>query len=319
MLYSRETLEKELSPQKSLAIFYELLEAINSGKDLTIAESKHFCGIMGVIKKENGTPFYDKKAYEQCKIPIFIETYLTYFNNLDGWNLQQDYKGYNIPLEQRLQDAQLLNESSVDWESLILGERSNSILIWEIQKETKIHLNDIVQHCKKNFLGYNRFLYLKKGVLLHSKFIYLTILGYEEENKSLFKAIEICGRKIVFDASSYVHILFRHYAADVKEYQQKRSYHFKDFDHRNLPNVIFEILKCYNIIITYEQFSENIVYFSLNGTIYSLWWKRKVYNDRKDNIVYLIKTLYPVEKPTEIQKIKIMAEKRYSDLLIFFI
>lgn len=318
MYYSRSTLEEDKPFKKEEAITNILVNALLKGEKLTIAESKYICSKLKYMKSpKDGKPLFDDENFDQCAIPVFIDKYLNYRHNVDGWNEELDFLKRPIPLEQRKQDAALLNEHFKNWEKFITGKPAKTLLFREVQVETNRQIKKLSEYCKNALLGHNRYLYLRKSLILHSKFLYLTVNGYFEESGTKEKTVTICGHRLIMDAHAYVHILFRHFAAAIKEYQQDKSYHFANFDHRALPESIFEVIKSYSQVIDCSQFDEEKIFFRLNGTLYALWWKAVPYKGKQDDIVYMIKSLYPVKENRDLDKIARMTEMRFSAALSF--
>jgi len=297
-----------------------LFERLKAGDQLSLAERKYICSKLKYFKPNDpGLPPLSAEDIDACRDSVFTDLYLTYFKNYEGWYPQRDYKADEIPSNQKKADVAVLTGNYQRWQTVLSGKPLKDPLQRSVQVETNRQLKNLKFYCKRMGYGYNRYEHLAKGTILHSRFLYLTLLEYYQESNEKEKTITICGHKILFDANAYVHILFRHYAAQVKEHQQDKSYHPGDFDHRDLPGQLFEILESYRQVVDCNKFSESYLLFKFNGTNYILWWENKPYQGRATEPVLLIKTLYPVTEKRDLNKIATLKESRISENLSIYL
>jgi hypothetical protein len=215
-----------------------------------------------------------------------------------------------------------LDKHYVSWSNDVINNfRIKNELLRHVHIETNRQLKALKEYCNRVGYGSNRYNYIAKGIIFHSKFLYLTVLEYYEETNKKEESITICGNKIIIDSYAYVHILFRHYAAIVKEHQVDKSYHIGDFDHKQLPNEIFNILDKYAAIVKCDAFDKEKIFFKLNKTKYALWWKltERQFKGKPKETVFRVETLYPVEAKRDLNKIAHLKETIVSDELSIFL
>ena len=98
------------------------------------------------------------------------------------------------------------------------------------------------------------------------------VLEYYQENNEV-ESIEINRQNIRIDSFSFIHILFRHYAQVIKEYQAGKTYHEDlSIDYKNIPKELLRIIRTYNLLDN-TNFDNQKIYFSLNGKIYAVWFR----------------------------------------------
>ncbi|WP_113660978.1 hypothetical protein [Pedobacter nanyangensis] len=320
MSFSREELKiRDFDAQQKIA--QALVDKLEQNQKLTAAEASHICGRLRLFHDEQGREL-DALKYPQCNDCVFRDKYLLYFNNHEGWNLALDFNG-EISQNHKRDDVEFLNSHHLSWEMDVV---SNLRLKDEIKRhiaiETNRQIKSLKVYCQQMGYGSNRFEYLRKGLVLHSKFIYLTVLEYYDEGNPKEEILSICNYKFVIDSFVYIHVLFRHYAQIVKEHQTDKSYHsIRHFDHTNLPKEILKILVEFSGIVDCNRFDREKVFFKIDDTNFALWYKEIEFNKRgkpKEKVMQ-IQTLYPVEAKRDLEKIQGLNSVKVDDNLWFYL
>lgn len=308
--YSREVLsfsDKEIDKNHYKEVVQNLLNKSFSNKDISLAEEQFICGVIKLLRDEKNELRYNLKDVVFCKNYMFRHLYIIYFNDLNGNKDVYDANGL-IRIYQKREDVDFLNKEYIDWNNKMENKQNGNELINFISKETNEQLKDLKSFSKRNFLGSNYMNYLKKSLTLHSKYIYLIVKEFFQENN--FKQLEyiISNEKIIIDAYSYVHILFRHFAEGIKKHQNK-SYHFdQDVNFKNIPTVLGKIIECYKSNIDEKQFNKQYIFFTLNDIKYAMWFKKtSIYlKGNIKNEFLRIQTFYPIVENRDLNKIELM-------------
>jgi hypothetical protein len=321
-MYNRVDLNREKTLAEEQTITQNLVNRLFAGEKLNVAEGRYICGRLELFKSDdpNAKPI-NAFDYPPCVDFIFMDKYLVYFKNHEGWDYQEDAFG-EISLLQKRADVAFLDSQFIAWKTNIVENlRLKDELLRHIQIETYRQLKALGEYCAEVGYGWNRQRHLAKGVILHSKFVYITVLEYYQDGNPKEKTISICNRSFLIDSYSYVHVLFRHYAAQVKEHQQERSYHsFGDFDHKQLPNDIFNFLTQYAAVADCNKFDEEKIFLRLNGNLYALWYKKmpRQLKGMPKVFIYRVETIYPVKSKGDLLKISHLEELQISGALSIF-
>lgn len=322
MGYSREELYRKKTVQEHQIITQDLLNQLTANEKLTTAEARHICGQLRLMRNEEHVDGVDGLQFPQCRDMIFMDKYLLYFDKHEVWFDILDYDG-PVSLEQKRRDVSFLDDNYLQWEKdVVLNSRLSDEKLRHVAIETNRQIKALKEYCKFNGIGFNRFKFLRKGIILHSKFLYFTVLEFYEEGNSNEEVIEICNNRFVIDSFVYVHVLFRHYAESVKEHQHGKSYHsIEHFDHKNIPNDILSVLTKYVTIVNCQAFDKEKIFFEFKGQLFALWYKeieRRRKNKPKETVLQ-IQTLYPVKEQRDLLKIELLMRTPADNEMAFFI
>lgn len=322
MSYKREDLQKKKTTEESQEISQNLVNQLSEGKKLSVAEARYICGQLRLWRKEEDNTPIDALNFSQCDDMIFMDKYLLYFNKHEVWFDILDYDG-QVSLEKKKKDVDFLDKHFLAWETDVISNlRLSDEKLRHIAIETNRQIKALKVYCKETEQGYNRFKFLRKGIILHSKFLYFTIQEFYEEGNENEYAIDICNNRFVIDSFVYVHVLFRHFAESVKEHQIGKSYHSIDhFDYRNMPKQILEILTNFATVAKCQAFDKEKLFFELNGQLFALWYKeidRQKKGKAKEKILQ-IQTLYPIKEQRDLDKIGLLQRTPINAEISFFI
>lgn len=307
MTFSRKELRELSNPytanlERTSIVGSELLRKIHDDcSNLTLSEKYWICNKLQILQDHNDNRL-DPYDFICCEDVLFQIRYILYFNNVEGWYPALDWYGEIDELKKK-RDLLLLNKSFIEWEQVIKITNHSSELLQNVSTETRHHLKLIDRYCKNSFIGNNRRNYLRKSLILHSKYMFRMVEEYYEEfpDKQYF---DIEGNSIVVDSYFFIHTLFRHYGQIIKEYQVGKSYHKEGLDYKNLPNEVLRIIDSYSQVSN-GQFDGQKIYFNHNGEVYAIWFRKVKRNISPGVFVedYRVQTLYPVELSTDLKKL----------------
>lgn len=284
-----------------------LVEALQNELPLTMAERAWICFHLEILhptEDENVT--LDPFDFD-CREALFRNRYILYFNNVLGWYPVKDYKGV-IEGPEKQRDLDMLEQHYDAWQTVTSIQNHQDSLLQNISTETRHHILLIERFCKKTFSGGNRRDYLVRSIILHSEYMYYMIKEYYEENDFEIH-LEISNQNIVIDSFSYVHIMFRHYAQLIKEYQVGKSYHIVGLDYKNLPSELRRIILGYQA--TGADFDGQKIYFKHNDNLYVIWFRPilKSMPGNRQVMQLRVQTLYPIENGAERHKATMLFPK----------
>jgi len=317
MHYTREKLDSfemaDRDRKEFNSAIEDLVPRVLNGEKVSLAEEEFACSIIRTLRKENSSEYaYNIKDIANCKNYRFRSTYLLYFNNVNGSKPATDIYG-EIPFAQKTIDATYLHQEYLNWLKLLETKENEQDLIGNIARETKAQIKEIIKYANRRFLGSRYQEYLKKSIVLHSKFIYLTIKETFEEIGNEEFIIEIDGKNLQIDSYSFVHILFRHYSQIIKEHQQDKTYHFdENIDYKDIPNILKNIVECYKVTVPNSTFNGQKIYVLINNEIYAIWL-RKITKHLKGNTqveYFRVQTFYPVNDSKELSAISTFNVKK---------
>ena len=142
---------------------------------LTELEKDFFCSGVKLSILNDGF----LEDYSCCDNYKFKDFYLTYFRDLTGGSAYYKLSGlseYKVEPKEALQDLQYLYDKSDDWELVIQKQNHKEELLKQIAVETRIELKTLAnlpEYLNDPFIrGSNRYIFKKRAILLHSKYIY---------------------------------------------------------------------------------------------------------------------------------------------------
>ncbi|QEE49157.1 hypothetical protein FUA48_06055 [Flavobacterium alkalisoli] len=308
MIYTREKLNNvKFSEDRVLHQQYvqKLLTEAQNGTELTLAEESYLCSVVKLLREEGSNKrAYNIKELNYCKNYCFTNTYLMYFLDVNGHKKVVDAFG-EIPLHKKKVDVEYLHKEYQEWLKFIENKQNQDNLLGYISKETGQQLKELRKYCQRTFAGSRYHEALKKSLVLHGKYIYLVVKEYYQEQSFTEQSISINNESIVINGYTYVHTVFRHYSQAIKQHQTK-SYHLDMMiDYKNLPTVLYELLRCYNENIPPTSFNKQYIFFRFNETDYAIWFKRLtryVKGNLKEDYLRL-ETFYPIMENRDKVKI----------------
>lgn len=322
MTYSRKllhTLHESKNSGNRDEISQTLVLNALEGKELTLAEEYHACNIIALLRTIDNQKAYDISKLDCCKNYRFKHLYMLYFYDLNGYKKVVNAVG-EIPYEQKQKDVDYLNSQYLQWQEVIKDKQNGDGLLNFISKETTEHLNVLRRYCRSRNIGSHYHNYLKKSLTLHGKQIYNTVKEFYQEVDFAEQILEIGQHRVLLNSYSYVHILFRHYAGGIKQYQNK-SYHFNQLiNFKEIPLVLYEIINSYSILHI-EKFNGSNLFLKINGQNYAIWFKLFKRSERVigEQRYLRVETFYPIELERDFRKLSHMELQEERNGYAFYI
>lgn len=155
-----------------------------------------------------------------------------------------------IDRQKAIIDLLYLKESAEQWEEYLYDNRSttNYKLLKEFIAETLTHFKELKKDVKNKALGNNTFLHRKLQLFLFSKYAFITAKKITEtfDRDKHYFALKLGIENLRFDEYSIAHILMRHYAQGIRNYDfiRSKSIHIGDFPfnkiHFKLDEIFFK-------------------------------------------------------------------------------
>ena len=326
MIYSRKKLNTFLNSSFDKieydTIAQDLITNIFEGKSVSLAEESFACSIISHLRH----PFTNKLAYdiskiEACKNYFFKKTYIRYSSDLNGHKIIRD--AFNeIPVYRKKLEVAFLENEYKNWEGYLNTKLTENKLIGYVAKETKLQLQKNKKYCEDKAIGIHDLNYLKKSLVLHSKYIYLIVKEAFQEYDKEELIYPLRSNNILIDSYSYVHILFRHYSKSIKKHQFDKSYHFdENIIFNDIPNLIIELLQHFSKSKSCLVFNNQNIFLRFRENDYAIWFKKIKKNLKGSiSIEYLrVQTFYPIERKEELDKLKGMKLEIVNDNYGFYL
>ena len=292
MVYSRTYLnsfksENGYPTNEQHNVTQQLINKLYDDSELSLSEEQYACNALSSLRSDDPEFRIKVSEVEKCKNYWFRDRYLLYYSDLNGYRSKRDFYG-ELGNEQKQLDIEYLESEYQKWIQII-GSKTQEKLIGEVAKETKSQIKTIKKHCQNLNIGYFRHEYLKKEIVLHGKYIYYLVKEFYQELGSDHETITLFNCEILIDSYCYVHILFRHFASQVKEHQTSKSYHFDE-------NIRFDMIPQF-LKLVIIKFSENISETDFDGrTIYFSFHNKKYLIGINQN--QKLTTFYPISEPS---------------------
>jgi len=273
MTYSRKHLQKLRNSPRDKKVIEDLLGRFHDGDALTLGEEDVTCGILKILRGQDGHYAYDVSKLGGCENYYFRHIYLMYAFDLDGIN--DIYAAYRrVSDGQKKIDVQYLESQFHGWNQKVSEGKTGDVLLDHLIDETQLQVGTLNRYCKLNHIAKERKEYLIKSLFLHSKYIFLLVKEYYQEVKVSEDIIEIHGCKIVIDPYCYVHTLFRHLGAMVKDYQVGKTYHIDEqILFKSLPSFLARIVVIVKRNCCKLEFNRSSINIIFNRRKYVIWLK----------------------------------------------
>lgn len=319
---SKDCLElKQETPEMSQVIM-KLNSKFNNFESLSIAEERLICSVF-----HSKPDFYKIDFYNdyRCSTYWYNIKYLQYWFNLDGHGKIYDSFLPEHPLlnhNQILKDINYLNQEEKRIENLISGKLTSDNFINYYMSETNHQIKEYNKFAERANHGHFKKTYQYKLIKLHSWFIFLKVKEYFQELGNLEIVINYVNGNIVIDSYIYFHVLFRHFAERVTNYQIDKSYHFDQLNicHEWLPDQIKEHIKSYFSHVSPYEFNERFISMKLNGEYYDIWFRKMSKSIKGGTKNFLrVQSFYPVKLEKDLMRIFKLKESKVNENLSFFI
>jgi hypothetical protein len=243
--------------------------------------------------------------YDSCDNPKFKFLYLVYARDIHGFKKSKMYKPvrnieYQVKKKEIKKDLYYLSWKAREWKAIVKTTVHENELLHQSAKEAREEIKELkkLPKYKKDIQGIYSANYIAKenAIVLHTKWLYCVALEiFEALNPEDFIS-EINGTSIEFNEYSLIHILNRHYAQVLKQFDTRKSFHSEIFKPRILSTQIKEILSVLDNSNFLNGHSIDTIAFQINGQDHIIYTGEKV----KGNITYRrLNTFFPVEEIAE--------------------
>ena len=301
--------EDNFGSEKSIKLVQDLFDKVAEKGKLTQAESDCLCRFLHKSKQHGPDKINVQDFDEVCSGYIFKKLYLSYHGNLDGrlpaYRIG-DYSMELIPSEDKKNDVRKLQTFFLHWEQVVSKFKHTEALLNDLASETNIELKQLDKLNDKVNWSLQELAEKRKATILHSKYIYLTAKEFFEENRSDFVIAQFGTHEIEINTRSLIHIMFRHYAGAIKQFDIQSSFHFDTtINYKKLPNELKFILESLGQNSEISIQSIRFIPLKINDKIYSIWTdKATKYPKGKGKVEYTrLETFYPTEFKDELDKI----------------
>ena len=327
MAYSRKQLDEAWGHQDksengpSRKIFLELLGKAKKKDKLSYAEAEYLCNALNFTKMDDGKP----QDFEDCGDYLFRHLYLRYAFDLNGVTPIKKNKNEFTPVAEKRIEVEELERISQTWETIIQQSNHPNQALNYLAKETRSDIKDLEKQPEFNNYGFlrrcNHFDFRKKGIVLHSKFIYCKYQEVLSELSDADRIFILNGTEIEFNEYSYIHILSRHYAEIIKQTPNNKTYHIPDFSPDEIVPQLNEIFKEIESSGKFQRQSIHEVNFRFKGNLYRIWINERIKSVKgKGNVKYnRLETFFPLADREMLEDINtnFVEEKITEEISVF--
>lgn len=318
MTYSRKYLQQIRTAIQSKPVSEDLLSKFHGGQALTLAEEEYVCSLMSILRNNSGQYAYDVAHLAGCANYRFRRLYLIYAYDLDGARAVFDYYGL-IPAPQKTIDVNFLNDEFNAWMPQVTGRMTGNVAMDCLIKETAYQIDILNKHCRIRNCSAARRTYLFKSIILHSKYIYLLVKEFDQEYGGMRTVLGLHGHQILIDEFSFIHVLFRHFAGGIKDYENNRSHHMdRTVLFNQLPLLMNKFIQSFGKNCCKREFNGRSIELIYRREKYALWFGS--FADGNPPVSYLrLKTFYPINRRSYLQRIQGFKKVKVSRKLTFLV
>lgn len=303
-MYSKKQLEGAIGNPTDAAsrqAVTDLINLMNSGKKLSLAEERFLGIVLGASVDENGQ-YLNMHQFKSLENDLFRRLYPSYVRNRDGFLPLNDTHG-PVSLGRRMQDTSFLETEYQKWRQIIMSGKHRSSSLQTIANETISHLKEIEEYTKQSQIGGFLKQAMIKEIILHSKYLLYEVDEYYQELRATEQIVDFAKGKVVIDNYVYIHTLFRHYAQHIKVYQLDKSYHIdQQFDYTRLPDILFDIISSFFRNLPDKTIENDRIFVRIRGKLYALWFRkftRSLKGGAKE-VYYRAQTFYHITKQKDL-------------------
>lgn len=302
--YSKEQIRKA-KDEGDMEIVRDLATRLMNGEDMSEAEIEAACGIVRWSRPEHSICFVDLASIPKAQDYIFKNLYTVYHSDLEGRYGILKFNGL-VSIEEKKEDVIRLNEYYNAWEKTVSTNRhKGKPLLNLVVDELNNELRDIDSMHAEGKLTADEYAYKRKSTILHSKYLYIKIKSLFDELIEPEIIINFAGKQLEMNSWSIVHILNRHYAGMIKQYDTMKSFHTDEsiplFEN---PNVLKNLLEQIGTRPDFIGESIKFIPFRYNGKLYAVHTEVKKKHQKGTELVYnRLQTFYPIEDQNEIDRV----------------
>ena len=282
----------------------DLIRRAERNDEMSLAEKAH---TLGIVKSS-----YHAETDEPMNIDdfpslvdfVFESIYILYHGDLDGQYAINDAFGL-IPLDKKKEDVRRLNKFFSEWREVVLKSNHKEALLNEVTAEARKELKLLQKLFEDGQVDYREIDQKEKSIVLHSKYLYLNVKEFFEENEGKPVVVKYHDCEIEINTHSLTHIMFRHYAGSVKQFDTNKSFHFDTgLDHKSIPFVLKNILETISSRMVLEKESHNYIAFRHRRNLYAIWIQETEKPFKGKQVKFnRLETYYPILDQDEINRI----------------
>lgn len=286
-------------------ILQDLIARASKGDEMSLAE-KDFTHRVVMTS-------YNKETNERMNIDefpsladfVFKGIYILYHNDLEGKFAIHDIYGI-VPIERKKKEVEKLDEFFSEWREIVKKSNHKEKLLNEVAAEARIELKSLKGFIDDGLIDYREVNQKEKSIVLHSKYLYLTVKEFFEENEGHPIIAVYNGSEIEIDTHSLTHIMFRHYAGSVKQFDTNKSFHFDTgLDPKAIPHNLKIILERISSSGVLKNEPQQYIAFRHRGNPYAIWIKEAEKPVKGKQVKFnRLQTYYPILDEEEIKKIE---------------
>lgn len=240
--------------------------------------------------------------YDSCDNPKFKFLYLVYARDIHGFKKSKIYKPvrnieYQVKKKEIQKDLFYLNRKTKEWKAIVKTTVHAEELLHQSAKEAREELKELrkLPKYKNDIQGIHSANYIAKenAIVLHARWLYCVALEIFEALDSTDFISKINGIEIEFNEYSLIHILNRHYAQILKQFDTKKSFHSEIFKPRILSSQIKEVLSIIDDSNLLNGHSINTIAFQVKGQDHIIYTGEKV---RGATTYRRLNTFFPVQE-----------------------
>lgn len=298
----------------------DLIWRAERNDEMSLAEKAHALGIVRTsYNKETNEPM-NVDDFPTLSDFVFKSLYILYHDDLDGQYAIQDAFGM-ISLDKKKGDVRRLNKFFHEWKQVVLKSNHNEVLLNEVTTEARRELKLLKKIFKNNQVDYREINQKEKSIVLHSKYLYLTVKEFFEENEGRPIIANYNDYEIEINTRSLTHIMFRHYAGSVKQFDTNKSFHFDTgLDHKAIPFVLKNILETISSSMVLKMEPVTYIAFRHRGNLYAIWIQEAEKSVKGKQVKFnRLETYYPIHDKDELTRIQAERQEKEisADLSVF--
>lgn len=317
MTYSRKYLNKISNPgyrnkKEFKRVADDLINKALSGSSITGAEGEFICGIIKILRDERGNYKFDITKIPACQCYRFRDAYLLNADDLNGQRPRHIPPGL-IPVTNRTDDLAFLDAEFKAWDAKLKNAVPGNDMLGYLVEEVNQHVNLLNRYAQRNGLGKSDIDYWTKSIILHSRYIYLLVDEFYQELGTKSEILNPNRKSILIDSFCYIHTLFRHFAAIIKNYQTGKSYHFDEgVQFSELPWFLKKVIQSYLRNTAPSEFNGRSMDIIFNGKPYAIWFRQVGSHLR-------VQTFYPVDSKEYLRKLRKRKRVKVSSKLTLLV
>lgn len=305
--YTRKQLEEiknSETAQERRGLIQELVQRAGDGAAMSLAEKDYAYRIIRISFNADTGQGLNIDDFPSLEEYHFKDLYRHYNSDLEGRYGITDFRGI-ISIAQKKVDVQKLNQIFLQWKTITAKENHKEDLLNRVCVETRLELKQLNDATTVEGLDFRTVSEKEKSIVLHARYLYLIVKEFFDEHEGKPVVAKFYEKEIEINHHSLAHIMSRHYAGAVKQFDTKKSFHFDaSIDFRMLPFVLKEILETISSsgVLKGEPIDYNP--FRHRGHIYAICTTKAEKPIKGKQVKFTrLETYYPVQEKSKLAEI----------------